>query len=81
MVARHAFLFELKVEMRAAIRLQNWIRNEILTRKHLQKKNAAATKIQAVTRGFLVRKKLPQIKHELTVAKLGRVATKIQVNY
>lgn len=79
LVARHAFLFETNVEMRATVQLQHWIRNIMLIRKHLQKENFAATKIQAAIRGFLVRKKLPIIKHELYTQKLMRAATVIQV--
>lgn len=67
------------MELRAAVQLQHWIRNIMLIRKHLQKENVAATKIQAVIRGFLIRKKLPRIKHELYIQKLMRAATVIQV--
>jgi len=68
------------MKMRAAVQLQIWIRNVMLNRKQLQKKNVAASKIQAIVRGFLVRKKLPKIKEELHIQKLGRAATLIQVN-
>lgn len=66
--------------MRAAVQLQNWTRNVMLIRKRLQKENSAAIKLQASIRGFLVRKKLPKIKHDLHVQKLMRAATMIQVN-
>lgn len=69
------------MKMRAAVQLQIWIRNVMLNRKHLQKENVAASKIQAIVRGFLVRKKLPKIKEELHIRKLVRAATLIQVNY
>jgi len=52
----------------------------MLNRKHLQKENVAASRIQAIVRGFLVRKKLPKIKEELHNQKLVRAATLIQVN-
>lgn len=79
MLAGHALLFEINVEMRAAVKLQSWIRNMMLNRKLLQKQNVAALKIQAAVRGYLVRKKLPQIKYELHLLKLVRAATLIQV--
>lgn len=72
--------FELNVEMRAAIQLRNWIKNVMLTRDHLQKENIAATRIQAAVRGFLLRKKLPQLKIELHTQKQMHAATLIQVN-
>ncbi|KAF0764759.1 protein abnormal spindle-like isoform X1 [Aphis craccivora] len=78
LLAGHVFLFELKMKMRAAVQLQIWIRNVMLNRKHLQKENVAASKIQAIVRGFLVRKKLPKIKEELHIQKLVRAATLIQ---
>ncbi|KAE9525583.1 hypothetical protein AGLY_014110 [Aphis glycines] len=78
LLAGHVFLFELKMKMRAAVQLQIWIRNVMLNRKHLQKENVAALKIQAIVRGFLVRKKLPKIKEELHIQKLVRAATLIQ---
>lgn len=81
LIAGHAFLIELNVKMRAATRLQNWTRNVVLIRKHLQKQNIAATKIQAIIKGYLVRKKLPQIKYELHKQKQVRAVTLIQVNY
>lgn len=80
LLAGHAFLYELKMEMRAAVQLQIWTRNVMLNRKHLQKENMAASRIQAIVKGFLVRKKLPQIKEELHTQKLVRAATLIQVN-
>ena len=80
LLAGHAFLFELKMEMQAAVQLQIWARNVMLNRKHLQKENDAASRIQAIVRGFLVRKKLPKIKEELHTQKLLRAATLIQVN-
>lgn len=80
LLAGHAFLFELKMEMRAAVQLQIWTRNVMLNRKHLQKENVAASRIQAFVRGFLIRKKLPKIKEELHNQKLVRAATLIQVN-
>jgi len=52
----------------------------MLNRKHLQKKNVAASRIQAMVRGFMVRKRLPKIKEELHIQKLVRAATLIQVN-
>lgn len=69
------------MKMRAVVQLQIWIRNVMLNRKHLQKENVAASKIQAIVRGFLVRKKLPKIKEELHIQKLVRAATLIQVNF
>lgn len=80
MIAGHALLFELNMKMRAATQLQNWTRNVMLIRKHLQKQNVAATKIQAVIKGYLIRKKLPQIKYELHMQKQVRAVTLIQVN-
>lgn len=80
MLVGHAFLFELKMEMRAAVQLQIWTKNVMLNRKHLQKENFAASRLQAIIRGFLVRKKLPKIKEELYNQKLVRAATLIQVN-
>jgi len=68
------------MKMRAAVQLQIWIKNVMLNRKHLQKENVAASKIQAIVRGFLVRKKLPKIKEELHIQKLVQAATLIQVN-
>jgi len=68
------------MEMRAAVQLQIWTRNVMLNRKHLQKEKVAATRIQAIIRGFLVRKKLPNIKEELRTRKLVQAATLIQVN-
>lgn len=79
MLASHAFLIELNLEMRAAIQLKNWTKNVMLFRKHLQKKNMAALKIQAVFKGYLIRKKLPQLKYELYLQKQVYAATRIQV--
>lgn len=79
MLAGHALLFEIYMEMRAAVKLQNWAKNVMLNRKLLQKQNVAALKIQSAVRGFLVRKRLPQIKHELHMLKYVRAATLIQV--
>jgi len=81
LIASHALLFELNVEMRAAVQLQNWTRNVMLNRERLQKLNVAASKIQAAIRGFLVRKRLPQLKHELHMCKQGRAAVLIQVSF
>lgn len=80
-MARHAFLFELGVEMRAAVQLRNWTRNVLLIRENLQKENAAAIKIQAIVRGFLIRKRLPQIMYELKMQKQMHAATLIQVKF
>jgi hypothetical protein len=79
LLAGHALLFEINVEMRAAVKLQSWTRNVMLNRKLLQKQNMAALKIQAAVRGYFVRKKLPLIKYELQIIKLVRAATLIQV--
>lgn len=76
----HAFLFELGVEMRAAVQLRNWARNVVLIRKNFQRENVAASKIQAVVRGFLLRKRLPQIKYEFQMREQVYAATLIQVN-
>lgn len=81
MIASHAFLIELNLEMRAAVQLKNWTRSVMLIRKHLQKEKTAAIKLQASVRGFLVRKNLPKIKYELHLQKLMQAATKIQVNF
>lgn len=79
LLAGHAFLIELNMEMRAAIQLQNLTRNVLLIRKNLQKNNVAAVKIQSVIRGYLVRKNLPKLKYELHTRKQTHAATKIQV--
>jgi len=81
LIASHAFLFELNVEMRAAVQLRNWIRHAMLNRERLQKQNIAASKIQAAIRGFLVRKRLPQLKYELRMYKQVRAAILIQVSF
>lgn len=81
LIASHAFLFELNVEMRAAVRLKNWTRNVMLNRERLQKQNVAASKIQAAIRGFLIRKRLPQLKFELYMYKQVRAAVLIQVSF
>lgn len=64
--------------MRAAVKLQKWTRN-VLIHKHLQKKNIAASKIQAAVRGFLIRKKLPQLITDINTQKQNYAATLIQV--
>jgi len=79
LIARHALLFELNVEMRVAVQLQNWTRNVTLNRERLQKQNVAATKIQAAARGFLLRKRLPRLKYEIQTHKQVRAAVLIQV--
>lgn len=81
LLAGHAFIIELNMEMRAAVQLRYWTRNVMLTRKHLQKKNFAASRIQAAVRGFLVRKKLPQLKDELHKQKEIHAALLIQVHF
>lgn len=79
MLASHAFFIELNLEMRAAVELHNWTKNVLSFRKHLQKKNMAALKIQAIIKGYLTRKKLPQIKYELYLQKQMYAASRIQV--
>lgn len=81
LLAGHAFITELNMEMRAAVQLRNWTKNVMLTRKHLQKKNFAASKIQAAVRGFLIRKKLPQLKNKLYMQKRVHAASLIQVHF
>lgn len=47
----------------------------------IKEKNNAATKIQAAFKGFIIRKKLPVLKEQLSMEKQIRAATLIQVHY